>query len=170
MQSLSLCLFHRPRDSLQPIISSVGFWRRTRSVRDHHGVAVSSRKSESALASRLLEICPDISISQVSGVCFFRTSSRVPIRRAPVSPWSRLLLARFLFINGTPEHTNAGFSCFVFRSGFFMANTCMRLCVDDFLVVRVQVDSLPVRAYSQVICLPRKNRNDSSCCRVRWTC
>jgi hypothetical protein len=99
---------------------------------------------------------------------FFRASSRVPIRRVCFT--NALLLARFLYINGTPEHTNAGFSCFVFRGGFFTVDSCMSQCVDDFRVVRVQVDRLPVRAYSQVICLPMKNRNDLSCCKVRWTC
>lgn len=63
---------HRPRDPYGPVLSFVrGLRRRTRSVRAHDGVPVSYCKSESALTSRLLEICSNISICRVPGVCFF---------------------------------------------------------------------------------------------------
>jgi hypothetical protein len=119
----SWCLVHRPRD---PYGRSYRPWAPGGELgalaRD--GVPVSSRKSESALASRLLEICSHINSPRVGSLLFpeLRVAS---LSGASVSPWNALPLARFLFINGKPEHTNAGFWCFVFRSGFFALDICM---------------------------------------------
>ena len=149
--------------SLRPVLSSVGPGGELGALA-HDGVPVSSRKSESALASRLLEICSHINSPRVGSLLFpeLRVASlirrvcfpveRLTSRKVPVHQRKARAHQRQLFV-------------FCFRSGFFAQDICMGPMI--FLALRVQVDSLPVKAYSQVICLPMKNRNDLSCCKVR---
>ena len=118
----SWCLVHRPRG---PYGRSYRPWATGGELGAlaHDGVPVSSRKSESALASRLLKSAL-ISIRHASGACFSRTLSRVPIRRV-CFPVERLTSRKVPVHQRKARARQRRLFVFCFRSGFLALDICM---------------------------------------------
>jgi hypothetical protein len=154
--------------SLRPVRSSVGPWRRTRSIGPRRGSSffpqVRVRSGKPAVGNLLA-----YQFATRRELAFSRTSSRVPIRRV-CFPVERLTSRKVPVHQRKARAHQRRLFVFCFSERIFRARYLHGLMRRWFLALRVQVDRLPVRAYSQVICLPMKNRNDLSCCKVRWTC